>query len=702
MKTLDTLLFGTQYYRAPTPRPESWAEDLGHVREAGFNVVRFWPSWRQNNPKEGVYDFSDIDRLMDLAEENGLHVILNPILDVAPAWFFIKYPEAIMQTNGRGPIYPSTSACRQMGGAPGPCFHHEAGIRERKAFLTALIKRYCRHPALYCWDMWSEPEHTCCLRREPNFDNLTCYCGKSEAAFKAWLGKRYHKVEALNAKWGRTYQSFSEVELPRSGEAFNDMIDWRLFMSETITEEARMRMETLRSIDSEHLAMMHTVTLPFFPLATCGSDDVALSRLCDITGNSVGSEPLSAAISVSAAEGKQVINAEIHAVGGSTYTRPKINTPEDIKRHIFVPMGLGIKGFIFWQFRPERLGLESPAWGLTTTDGKDTPWLKAASRIHERLKVHADTILRSNPPESEIAIVADKRSQLFDFCVDPASQRYVRSIQGAYACFRSLGYAPRIVTDAQMDRESLRAYRVIYDPFPYYKDRDTCDALRAWVREGGTLIAEACFADYSGDDGLHTLRSPGFGFEDVFGARQRFCTSAAHFSNAYDEGWANAAHEAAVPIRWGDEVYSGELMVQSFDPIDAAVLARYPDGSAAVTMNQFGRGKAIWIGTLPMLSYWHNHRENARLIENLLKAASAPRPTLDAGRPDVCATCCAGDAGAFIVIDNASSEDGVKLADATGVLKGKRLVSVMTGETYGANETFPVRAGSAEAYWVTA
>ncbi len=697
---LDKLYFGAQYYRFPTPRREEWARDLNHMRECGFNTVRFWSMWRANNPREGVYDFSDIDELMELARVNGLYVILSPIMDNAPAWFFEKYPEAMMVTNGKGTVYPTTNACRQLGGAPGPCYHHEAGIQARRAFIEALVRRYHQHPMLVCWDMWSEPEHTCCLHRSTEMENLTCYCKKSEERFKAWLGKRYGSIGGLNRKWGRTYEDFGQVELPRRGDAFNDMIDWRLFMTDTITEEARMRMEALRSIDRVHPGMIHTVTLPFFPLATCGSDDVAIARECDMFGNSVGSEPLSAAISISAAEGKPVINAEIHAVGGSTYARPKVNTLEDMKRHIFVPLGLGVKGFIFWQFRPERLGLESPAWGLTGMDGKDTPWLKAAVRLHEALKRGAGTILKSAPPECGIAIVADKRSQLFDFCVDCAGQRYTQSIQGACACLRNLGYAPRVVTELQLNPEGLRDISVLYDPFPYYKDKATADAIREWVKGGGVLISEACFGDYDGDEGLSSLTQPGFGFADVFGAEQAYATSASHFANAYDEGWANGQGGAPVKVGMEGSTYAGELMVQGLSPTSARVLARFPDGTAAATLNRYGEGQAVWIGTLPMLAYQHGHRENSEFLGRILAAAGVDRPALDAGRPGVCATLCAGPEGGYVVVCNESDMDGVRLTDRGGLLRGKVLVDMLTGASYAPEDDLPVSAGSAEGYWV--
>lgn len=71
------VLFGAQYYRAPTPKPDQWEIDLARIREHGFNTIKVWAQWRWNNPADGVCDFSDLSRLLDLSHTNGLRVVVN-------------------------------------------------------------------------------------------------------------------------------------------------------------------------------------------------------------------------------------------------------------------------------------------------------------------------------------------------------------------------------------------------------------------------------------------------------------------------------------------------------------------------------------------------------------------------------------------------------------------------------------------------
>ena len=149
--------FGAQYYRYPTPYPETWEKDLQKFKACGFNTIKIWAQWRSNNPREGVYDFSDLRQIMDIAHGLNLKVIINIILDVAPAWFFQKYPDSVMVMENGLLMYPRACEYRQIGGAPGPCYHHPEANQIKREFCEKLSAQLGDHPALYMWDVWNEP-----------------------------------------------------------------------------------------------------------------------------------------------------------------------------------------------------------------------------------------------------------------------------------------------------------------------------------------------------------------------------------------------------------------------------------------------------------------------------------------------------------------------------------------------------------------
>ncbi|MBP5233982.1 MAG: beta-galactosidase trimerization domain-containing protein [Planctomycetes bacterium] len=419
-----------------------------------------------------------------------------------------------------------------------------------------------------------------------------------------------------------------------------------------------------------------------------------MAAQCDIFGNSVGSEPLSAAITLSAAPDKMVINSEIHAMGGSTYERPAPLSLEDVKRHVYLPLSLGIKGFLFWQYRPERLGLESPAWGLTDLEGNMTPWLEAAVKVNAALQENAAVILNASRPRAQVAVLNSKRSQLFDFCVDHRRQMYVYSVKGAYAMSRSRGYATDVVGEAQMTPAFLARYSVLYDPFPYYKDAKTCAVLRQWVENGGTLVAECCFGGYSDDDGLHTTRQPGFGFDKVFGAVEGQATTASHFQNAYGEEWpqAGAAADVVDIVARGaalgapaDETYKGCCFYQSIRPTSAncAVIATFRDGAAAAVCAQYGRGRAIWLGSLVALAYERLGKvENARFLDRLIASFSPVRPEFATSDDRVVCAALSAPEGCLLAVDNQSSRADVAISCDRARLNGAVLKNILGGDAF--------------------
>ena len=73
----DKIVYGTQYYRAPTPLPEEWEVDIPRLADYSLDTIQIRINWRWNEVHEGEYCFDDVDRLFDLAEKNGKKVIVK-------------------------------------------------------------------------------------------------------------------------------------------------------------------------------------------------------------------------------------------------------------------------------------------------------------------------------------------------------------------------------------------------------------------------------------------------------------------------------------------------------------------------------------------------------------------------------------------------------------------------------------------------
>ncbi|RHW17515.1 beta-galactosidase [Sphingomonas gilva] len=73
-----TLIWGGEMHAFRLPSPDLWRDILQKMKATGYNTVAIYVYWGFHSPKQGVYDFSgirDIDRLLEIAAEEGLYVI---------------------------------------------------------------------------------------------------------------------------------------------------------------------------------------------------------------------------------------------------------------------------------------------------------------------------------------------------------------------------------------------------------------------------------------------------------------------------------------------------------------------------------------------------------------------------------------------------------------------------------------------------
>jgi beta-galactosidase len=628
------ILFGSQYYRAPTPLPEDWERDLDRFAACGFNTIKYWAQWRWNNPGPGEYWFDDLDRLMDMAADRDLKVIINTLFDCAPVWIFDLPDDCRMVCADGRKLGPRVTGCRQIGGFPGPCLNHPEARRHRMDFIDATVRRYAAHPAMYIWDTWNEPNENAGQFVVPSPEQQICYCRHCERLFKEWLLERFGSLASVNARWQRNYRSMEELELPVSPSTFTDIIDWRQFHIDTVSREQEERVRAVRAADPDHIVMCHTVPMPTWNPVGAASDDWALSAPGDWVGNSLGSDPFAADLICSAGAGKTAINSEIHALPGSSLSRPHPLGLSGCKHHIFTPLAHGIKGFVFWQFRPESLGLESPAWGLTRPDGSPSPWLPHFEAINATLQADPAFYWNAMPEGPEVGILYNPANHVFCWCAQGSFDLFDRAVHGTYNTLADAGFRVRFVHPSDFATNRLNDLRVLVCPFAYVFDDALAEALREWVRAGGCLIGEAFFANLRLDSSLHPPVVPGMGFDEVFGAREGVGTPFSAATDYYSgEQGVTALSEGpgmVCPTGWG-ELPSGHramgfLTRTPLETAGADPVAFFSDDSPAVTVHPYGKGSAILFGTLVSVASGFDVGAKALLTAAVAHGQPEPRP----------------------------------------------------------------------------
>ena len=581
------------------------------MQELGFNEVKFFVQWRWSHRAPDRFYFEDLDRLMDLAAQYRLGVTLNILLDMSPLWLFERHPDARQVDNSGHVVEPYVVSHRSIGGHPGPCYSHPGALADRRRFVDVTVEHFRNHPALHMWDVWNEPE-LCFPQRTPNLATLACYCPHCRTAFHAWLRAKYRDLNRLNAVWGRCYEAWEQVELPRGPGGVTDFIDWREFHLDTLTSEAIWRLDAVGRLDPEHGRYLHVVPNTWFNPVTC-VDDFAMAEPCEVFAATMNGGASPCLHIVSAGRGKVCYNVESHINHGSIDLHSPI---VDLPRLLgdFLPqIGLGIKGFLFWQYRPEILGLESPAWGLVRPDGGPRPVTEAARRFWETLRPHSAALREAFPARAEIGVWRSRKNEIFHFCsqgtVGPfgaAADAYVNALY-----WRNLPC--RIVSGEMLDEDALDGLKLLIMPNGYYLTEPAAEALDRWLRNGGVLLCEAHLGGYNGTTGRHSRTVPGCGLAASWGLYETESTSSYHLRFATDTALdASALAEDVkkalkdfgvtggrfVPIRladgslvWGAHRYA-ELAGEGLESLGAI------DGKATcLGRKSVGRGTLFYCGT---------------------------------------------------------------------------------------------------------
>ena len=85
MKT-DHLLFGAAYYSEYLPY-DRVEKDMEMMAKAGMNTIRIAEStWSTIEPRDGVFDFTHLDKMLDAAAKHGISVIIGTPMRSRPGW----------------------------------------------------------------------------------------------------------------------------------------------------------------------------------------------------------------------------------------------------------------------------------------------------------------------------------------------------------------------------------------------------------------------------------------------------------------------------------------------------------------------------------------------------------------------------------------------------------------------------------------
>lgn len=568
---------GAAYYPEHWPR-ERWATDARLMREAHINVVRMAEfAWVKMEPVEGSYDFAWLDEAIEVLAKEGIRTILGTPSEAMPAWLARKYPEAVA-TDRAGRKIPYGA---RRDSCPTSASYRLLSVR----MAEAMAEHYADHPSVIGWQIDNE------------FSGPYCYCTSCLAAWHERLQAKYKTVEELNRRWGtifwsHTYASFDEVPLPQREHGNPSLeLEHRRFHSNCIVQFQKEQVDVIRRIApkqfiTHNLCGVFLEEIDYYDLAA----DLDFASLEYYYNNSPwGNHFRVAAYEAGAMDLMRSVKKKNFWITetpsgpiGSTYFLRNLR-PLEMRRMNYQAIAHGADGLLWFRWRTCLYGQEQFTHGILGHDG-------VPGRRYQDVATVAGEFARIAPEiegttvRSDVAILYTYDNR-WAMRIQPNARDfdYVEHILQYHRAFKRHGMNVDFVNMS----ESLDGYKVLVLPAAYVMTPEYAEKVEKFVERGGMLLATTRSAVKDLDNIPHVQTLPGL-LSKVTGI----------MIPEYE-----ALLEPA-PIRFeeGGAAAQARCLADWITPQSATVVARYTEPHlatyAAITLNQFGRGSAWYVGTL--------------------------------------------------------------------------------------------------------
>lgn len=602
MKKAQKIYYGGDY------NPDQWDaktidEDMRLFNKAGINLLTLPVfSWAKLEPDEGVYNFGWLDEIIDKIWEHGIHVCLATPTTAQPAWLSTRYPE----------VLPVDIAGRKRTHGMRVFFCvNSLKYRERAAAIAEeMAKRYAHHPALAMWHVSNEY-------------GTYCYCPNCQARFRLWLRRRYKTVEGLNEKWhttfwGRIVTSFEEVTLPTETNddyRFNPAIqlDYMRFVTDSTAECFLNEYQVLKKYNPE------------IPIQTNMSgyikklDQFTMTKNLDIVGWDnypwPDDPPYFVAMKHDIMRGLK---------GGQSYVLTEqspnqqnwqpynlLKRPGEVRRLSYQAMAHGADTCLFFQMRQSIAGQEKFHGAIISHSGReDTRVFRESAALGAELDRIGDAFLEGRTP-AKAAILFDWNNWwALELSSGPSKDMdYLKTVSLYYETL----FRQNIAVDFLPYDAELTDYRLVIAPMLYMTKEGVAERLERFVREGGTLVTTVMSGLVDENDRCVFGSYPGK-LKDTLG----IWVEETDALRPYEKNSMKTEDAAGM----SKEEYDCGFLCDIIHPEGGAqVLARYGAdfyaGVPCLTVNDFGEGKAYYIGTQPEQAFLEEFVRNICAVSGL-------------------------------------------------------------------------------------
>ncbi len=573
------MIIGVDYY------PEHWDKSLWRadadlMKKAGVKIVRLAEfAWCRLESKEGEFDFTWLDEIIDILTARGMKIVLCTPTNCPPLWFYEKYPNAVQtEKDGR----------KTRTGIRGHrCINNSDFLFYAERIIIAMTKHYADNKNIVAWQIDNE--------LEANF----CFCETCIEKYRKWMKNKYSTIDAVNkaygnAMWSGEYSSWEQINPPYGSypDAWLNpsyMLDYNRYASDSVVEHINWQAKLIRKNCPDTKLTTNVwfcKNMPNFYDEFKGLDFISYDNYPTTRIPDNPDENYSHAFHLDLMRGvkqdKFWVMEQLSGGIGSWAPMTRTPVPGMIKGYSLQAFAHGADTVVHFRWRNAVGGAEMHWHGLI--DHSNVPGRRFAE--FEDLCKEAKKLcnVRDTQIKSHVAILYSPEDE-YAFKIQPqtGNMYYMEQPMLFHSAFTKYG----VNVDVISQKADISGYKVVVAPEMYVTDEKVVKALYDFVENGGTVIL--------------TNRS---GVKDEFNKciMAQLPTVYRELIGAYVEeydpmGWDSGSIEFA-----DGNTYNCRQWCDVICPETAETLAVYGSefykGKAAITKNSYGKGNAYYFGTV--------------------------------------------------------------------------------------------------------